>query len=81
MKQKKNTTKALKPEMYCQQVHVNCGGWLVVVAKRNAVAAACNKCGSVWEVASPLVGFGVTVPKDWEKAALADTILRSGPAK
>lgn len=50
---------------YIQQLHRDCGGVLVAVARPNQVAFACRKCLVAWEIQAPIVGFGCQVPADW----------------
>lgn len=57
-----------RPEpIYQQQLHADCGGWIVVVAKPGMVAAACNRCQLVWEIEPSIhMGHGCTIPSDWK---------------
>lgn len=83
MKAKPKVQSAVEPR-YIQQLHLECGGVLVAVAKPQRVALACVKCDAVWEINSPIVGFGCEVPRDWMDGVVRDQIpaeARRGEAR
>jgi hypothetical protein len=70
--EKRKKAREAAPEVtsvYRQQMHKDCGGWIVAVATSSEIRLACNKCSQMWEFAFPLFATGYlpcVVPKDWE---------------